>query len=74
MTDTKLPITCTRSMTVLDQLDPWLPVYAQADEEGSLRTHLVELDRQVWKDMGMPTSITITIEPGDKLNEEEASA
>ena len=27
------------------------------------------LDAESWEDMGEPTVITVTIEPGDKLNE-----
>lgn len=42
-----------------------------ADEEDVARRHEFLMDRLVWEDMGSPTTITLTIEPGDKLNEEE---
>lgn len=37
------------------------------DDEFYLR-HQFFLHHQVWKDMGSPETITVTIEPGDKLN------
>lgn len=45
------------------------------DGEGSwadFRPHELQMAKDVWKDMGSPAKITVTIEPGDKLNEEEA--
>lgn len=30
------------------------------------------LTREVWEDLGKPSQITMTIEPGDKLNEDPA--
>lgn len=35
---------------------------------------LVLLEPDEWDDMGQPTEITITIEPGDRLNEESDDA
>lgn len=32
------------------------------------------LDSKSWEDMGSPTTITVTIVPGDALNEEEWTA
>ena len=31
------------------------------------RTHSLEIDTQVWKDLGSPREITVTIEPGNTL-------
>lgn len=31
------------------------------------------MQRKKWEELGMPECITVTIEPGDKLNEEEVS-
>lgn len=30
--------------------------------------HVVVVDKDLWADMGRPKVITVTIEPGDKLN------
>ncbi len=32
------------------------------------RSHVLYVDRDVWGDMGEPQLLTITIEPGDRLN------
>lgn len=43
--------------------------FAAVDEDGELiETH--EMRSQHWRDMGEPSQITVTIEPGDKLNED----
>lgn len=31
-------------------------------------TTLLILDKGVWKDMGLPDQLTVTVEPGDRLN------
>ena len=36
---------------------------------GEAPTHAVYVERIVWRDMGEPDTITVTIEPGDLLNE-----
>lgn len=38
-------------------------------EDGSVPTQLV-IDRETWLEFGEPTEITITIQPGDLLNNE----
>lgn len=53
-----------------------LPGYAQGrvvfqahnDDDGRLETE-VTYSRHSWNDMGRPETITLTIEPGDHLNE-----
>ena len=41
------------------------------EEEGEVIVwHELQLDKRVWEEMGRPEKITVTIEPGDKLNEE----
>jgi hypothetical protein len=40
------------------------------DSEDRARANAHWLHHEVWVDMGEPDTITITIEPGDKLNEE----
>lgn len=32
------------------------------------RGHHLHIDKEVWTDMGLPDTVTLTIEPGDKLN------
>ena len=35
---------------------------------GEAPTHTVYVERAAWRDMGEPDTITVTIEPGDLLN------
>lgn len=44
----------------------------EADGDETTRMHELQMDLGVWRDMGGPETITVTIEPGDKLNEEES--
>ena len=37
---------------------------------GEAPTHTVYVERVAWRDMGEPDTITVTIEPGDLLNDE----
>lgn len=49
-----------------------IPVFQPEDDEiGHGRMTRIEVDRDVWNDMGQPETITVTIEPGDLLNETE---
>jgi hypothetical protein len=36
-----------------------------------MRNHILYVDKEVWEQMDTPDEITVTIEPGDKMNEEE---
>lgn len=45
--------------------------YTSMEEDGD-RAHFLVIDEYVFEDFGSPEVITVTIEPGDKLNEEEA--
>lgn len=40
------------------------------DEDNLTNPHYLDIiiTRRLWEDLGSPESITITIEPGDKLN------
>lgn len=38
-------------------------------DDGLVCAHAVSVDVEVWRDMGEPDVITVTIEPGDRLNE-----
>ena len=37
---------------------------------GEAPTHTVYVERVAWRDMGCPDTLTVTIEPGDLLNDE----
>lgn len=50
----------TYGFKLFDNLDP--------DDEESGQGHVMFLDGDVWKDLGSPDAITVTIEPGDLLN------
>lgn len=57
-----------RSVTtvLLDQGDRVM-LTREPDEEGDNPTR-VQLDKALWRDMGEPSVVTITVEPGDQLN------
>jgi hypothetical protein len=57
-----------KTRTVLDRA-PGTATFLQ-DEDLLGRKHVVSLDHDVWEDMGKPETITVTIEPGDLLNQE----
>lgn len=40
-----------------------------APSEDGGRAHWLKLDHDVYEDMGRPEQITVTVEPGDLLNE-----
>lgn len=40
----------------------------EADED--MRQHEMYLDKSIWEKMGSPETITVSVEPGDTLNEE----
>ena len=44
--------------------------YAADLAAGEAPTHAVDVERSDWHDMGEPDVITVTIEPGDLLNDE----
>ena len=68
----------TRSVTVLQfrgvTTGIGAPVYQQYEPEDEGRDHTVTLDPQVWRDMGMPSEISVAIYPGDVLNDESHPA
>lgn len=45
-------------------------LYEQRDEEGALSQCSLLIATEVYQDMGEPDQVTITIEPGDLLNED----
>lgn len=63
----------TKTVTVLDFIGvdaEGMPIYCALGDE--TRSHAVAVDPDVWEDMGRPDAITVTIEPGDLLNEAAA--
>lgn len=42
------------------------PIFCTPVEEAQAQT--LTMNRRVWEDMGRPDTITMTIEPGDRLN------
>lgn len=55
-------------LEVLDQDTATYYVGVQAT-----RTRVLTIDRATYEEMGSPVALTITIEPGDKLNDEGES-
>lgn len=42
--------------------------FHQEKDEGDVRYRHLWMRRDIWEDLGEPQEITVTIEPGDKLN------
>jgi hypothetical protein len=57
---------------VRDGLMRWFvnPDYNEPRQDGEIPGSKVEIPLQVWEDFGKPRIITVTIEPGDLLNDE----
>lgn len=56
-----------KTRTVLNRVE--FGLYAQqGDDIDATRAHLLDLDPDVATDLGDPEVVTVTIEPGDKLN------
>jgi len=66
--------TLTATRTVLDRApdhrSPTEAAFERLDEDGNRRTLIVE--RQTDIDLGSPDQVTITVEPGDRLNTAQA--
>lgn len=66
------PLLKTQTVLTLDDADAEMPCFSTTPDEGdATRETMVLLDREVWEEMEKPGTITVTVEPGDKLNEEE---
>lgn len=46
--------------------------FGTVKDDESDRVTFIDLDEEVWFEMLQPTVITITVEPGDRLNEGDA--
>lgn len=58
-----------KTKTILQRVNlPGPPTFHQGEDAGQ-RGHFVTLDEEVFADMGQPEVITVTIEPGDLLND-----
>lgn len=62
-------LTKTRSALRLVENPSTVARFAREKEEPDERDCQVTLDREVWDDMGSPVVITVTVEPGDQLND-----
>lgn len=63
-------LTATRSvMTFVGRHGDWARFEAYDEDSGRLRRRVSFLAYE-WDDMGCPRVVTLTIEPGDRLNEE----
>lgn len=43
-------------------------LFQQRDEETNAITRSLLVDRRTWRDLGYPEVVTVTVEPGDRLN------
>lgn len=48
--------------------DPWCAYYRAKDEDRPDFKRLVVMDNETYEELGRPLTITVTIEPGDRLN------
>ena len=68
--------TLTKTSAVLDRRDDASTAthvrfsYAADLAAGEAPTHAVDVERSDWHDMGSPDVITLTIGPGDHINDE----
>ena len=63
--------TLVRKRTVYDQnefLDTKDSITFTVDDDGNEISRAITLAYQDWMDMGWPKTVTVTIEPGDRLN------
>lgn len=61
--------TLTKTRTVLHRVEGTFSYRPAADAGETVRDQLVILDSEVWSEMGQPQTITVTVEPGDLLND-----
>jgi hypothetical protein len=61
----------TRTTSVLHAVSGARGVFVNPLDDDDFRRHLVILDPEIYDDLGRPEYITVTIEPGDRLNKEE---
>jgi len=67
-------VTLVRIQTVLrhwqpSQVDPRTEIFVQETGEGDDgRPYRMGVPRDIWGDLGEPEYITVTIDPGDRLN------
>lgn len=59
----------TRSILTVSSVSAHSVQFASYDEEAGGLERLVQLSKYDWDDLGRPKEITLTIEPGDKLDE-----
>lgn len=60
---------CTKSEHLLGRYDDEYGDFVLFAELDDITRPIVSVPVDVWEDMGMPGEITVTIEPGDRLNQ-----
>lgn len=61
-----------RSVLTLDATQPTVIHYVAASDEGEEPRYVLLMERDHWDDMGQPSEVTLTVEPGDHLNGDAA--
>lgn len=66
-------ITCTKTTCVMDLEDPdsGKGFYVMREDDNGNVVRIVKLLDDTWDDLGRPAQITVTIEPGDRMNDGE---
>lgn len=62
-------LTKTRSILTRRGDDDLYARFLSDTEDGDPR-HVLYVERDLWHEMGQPSTLTITVEPGDLLNED----
>jgi hypothetical protein len=68
-----MTVSLSKTASVLTQVESdstWVSFEIERDEPDETRRRDVTIDYATWQDLGEPETITVTIEPGDRLNEE----
>lgn len=58
----------TQQVLMLDDSGPTNVTFNNYDDDLGFSKSILKIDRDTWLEMDRPTTVTITIEPGDKLN------
>ena len=62
-------LTKTQTVMEFDLVDSGHVYFSSKDDDTSDRLRGFNMEENDWNDMGSPLEITVTVEPGDRLND-----
>lgn len=67
----EISVNLTKTRTILTHKGDDDDLYARflSDTEDGDPRHVLYMERDLWHEMGTPATVTVTVEPGDLLNE-----